>query len=78
MYLQVLAILALLAFAKLRKATTSFVMSVRLSVRPFVLMEQLGSYWTDFHDIEQLSIFRKSVEEFKVSLKFAKNDRYFT
>jgi len=31
------------AFAKLRKATISFVMSVR--------MEQLGSHWTDFHEI---------------------------
>ena len=31
------------AFAKLRKATISFIMSVRLSVR----MEQLGSQWTD-------------------------------
>jgi hypothetical protein len=37
------------AFAKLRKATISFVMSVcvRLSVRT----EQLGSHWTDFHEI---------------------------
>jgi hypothetical protein len=33
------------AFAKLRKATISFVMCVRLSVRT----EQLGSHWTDFH-----------------------------
>jgi hypothetical protein len=33
------------AFAKWQKAIISFVMSVRLSVR----MEQLGSYWTDFH-----------------------------
>ena len=35
------------AFAKLRKATISFVMSVRLSVR----MEQLDSHLTDFHEI---------------------------
>jgi hypothetical protein len=35
------------AFAKLQKATDSFVMSIRLSVR----MEQLGSHWTDFHEI---------------------------
>jgi hypothetical protein len=34
------------ALAKLRKATISFVMSVRL----FVRMEQLGSYWTNFYD----------------------------
>ena len=32
-------------FAKLRKATISSVMSVG----PSVLMEQLGSQWTDFH-----------------------------
>ena len=35
------------AFAKLRKTTISFVMSVRPSYR----MEQLGSHWTDFHEI---------------------------
>jgi hypothetical protein len=34
------------AFAKLRKAAISFVMSDRLSVR----VEQLGSCWTDFHE----------------------------
>jgi hypothetical protein len=33
------------AFAKLLKATISFVMSVRLSIR----MEHLGSQYTDFH-----------------------------
>ena len=33
---------------KITKATTSFVMSVRLSVS--VRKEQLGSHWTDFHD----------------------------
>jgi hypothetical protein len=35
------------AFAKLRKVTVSFVMSAPLSV----LLEQLGSGWTDFHKI---------------------------
>jgi len=35
------------AFAKLLKAANSFVMSIRLTVR----MEQLGSHWTDFHEI---------------------------
>jgi len=35
------------SFAKLRKATISFVMSVR----PIVRMEQLGSHWMDFHEI---------------------------
>jgi len=31
--------------SKIAKATVSFVMFVRLSVR----MEQIGSHWTDFH-----------------------------
>jgi hypothetical protein len=35
------------AFEKFGKANISFVISVRLSVR----MEQLGSHWTDFHEI---------------------------
>jgi hypothetical protein len=34
-------------FTKLRKAATSFVMSIRPSVR----VEQLGSHWTDFREI---------------------------
>jgi len=34
------------AFAKLRKATISFFMSVHPSVR----MEHLGFHWTDFHE----------------------------
>jgi hypothetical protein len=33
------------AFAKLRKATVSFIMPVHPSAR----MEQLGSQWTDFY-----------------------------
>ena len=41
------------AFAKLRKATISFVMSVRPSAR----IEQLGSHWTDFREILYLKIF---------------------
>jgi hypothetical protein len=35
------------AFATLREATVSFVMSVHL----FARMEQLFSIWTDFHEI---------------------------
>jgi hypothetical protein len=46
-------------FWKLRKATISFVMSVRLSVRPSVHTEQLGSHWTDFHEIWYLKNFSK-------------------
>jgi hypothetical protein len=36
------------AFAKLNKATISFVMSVCLTFRPAVRMEHLGSHWTVF------------------------------
>jgi hypothetical protein len=36
------------AFAKLRKATMSFV----IPVRPCVRMEQLGAHLTGFHEIE--------------------------
>ena len=45
------------AFAKLRKTTFSVVMSVR----PFVRMEQLGSNWTDFHEISYMSFFFESL-----------------
>ena len=59
---------------KIVKAAISFVMSVRLSVR----MQHNSSHWKDFHEILCLSIFRKSVEKNKVSLKSDKNNRYFT
>ena len=49
------------ALAKLRKATTNFVMSVllslRLSFRPAVLVQQLNSYWMDFVIILYLRYF---------------------
>jgi len=41
-------------------------------------MEQLGSYWTDFHEIWYLNIFRKSVENVNVVLEYDKNYGYFT
>ena len=53
------------AFGKLRKATISFVISVRPSVR----VEQLGSHYTDFYEISDSIIFRKSVKKNQVSLK---------
>ena len=40
-------------------------------------MEQLGSYWTDFHEILYFIIFRKSVDEIQVSPKYDKNIGYF-
>jgi hypothetical protein len=59
-------------FAKLRKVTVSFVMSVRPSV------------WNNSAPTERLvmkfnlKLFRKSVEKIQVSLKSDKNNGYFT
>jgi heme/copper-type cytochrome/quinol oxidase subunit 4 len=64
-------------FAKLRKATISFIMSVHLSVCPFICVEQLGSHWMDFHEIWYLSIFQKSFQKIQVSLKSDQNTGYF-
>jgi hypothetical protein len=66
------------ALAKLRKATISFIMSIRLSARPSFRTEQLGSHWTNFHVIRYLNIFRKSVEKIQVLLKSDKNKEYST
>jgi hypothetical protein len=56
----------------------NFVTSLCRAVRPSVRMEQFGFYWTNFHEIWYLSIFRKSVEEVQVTLKSDKNSGYFT
>jgi hypothetical protein len=66
------------AFAELRKATVSFVMSVRPLFRPSVRMEQLGSHSKDFLEILHASFFRKFARKIHVSLKSAKNNEYFT
>jgi len=67
------------AFAKFRKATTSFAMSVSVSVCPSdrvsARMEQRNSHWTYFHEIWYSSILRKYVEEIQVSLKSDKHKR---
>ena len=57
-------------FAKLRKATLSFVMSVR--------SEQFVSHWRIFMKSDIWIFFRKSVEKIQVSLKSDKNKGYFT
>ena len=64
--------------AKLRKATIIFDMSVSLSVRPSVRMEQLCFYRKDFHEIWDYGIFLKSVEKIQASLKPDKNNEHFT
>jgi len=64
------------AFAKLQKATISFVMYVCPSGQS-VRMKELGSHWMEFHDIAYLNIFRKCIEESPVSLKYDKNNGHF-
>jgi hypothetical protein len=54
----------LVIFAKLRKATISFIMC--LSVRPSVRLEQFCSRFTDFHEILYVSIFQNPVEKIQV------------
>jgi len=48
------------------------------SARPSFRTEQLGSQWTNFHEIWYLSIFRKLVEKSHISLRSGKNDGSFT
>ena len=58
----------------MRKATISFLMSVRPSLR----VKQLGSHCTDFHEVSYLRIFRESVAKIQFLFKSNKNNRYFT
>jgi len=61
-------------FEKLRKATISLAMSVRPSVR----MDQLGSHWKDFHEIWYMKVFRKTIEKIQISSRSDKIKGYFT
>ena len=49
-----------------------------LSVLLYVRMEQFDFYWTEFHEIWYLSIFRHSVKKIQVSLTSRKDKGYFT
>ena len=49
----------------------------KLRLCPSVRIEQLGSHWTDFHEILYLRVLRKSVEKIQVSLKPNKNYGFF-
>jgi len=53
-------------FMRIRLLASSYVC---LSVLPSVRMEQLGSHWTDFHEIWYLNICRKYLEIIQVSLQ---------
>jgi len=65
------------AFEKLQKNIIGFVKSVRPSVTPTVRMEQLGSHWTDFHEILYLKISRKYVWKIQVALKSDKSHVFY-
>jgi len=60
------------AFAKLRKATISFVTSVIL---PFY-MKTFGSHWTQFHEI--WGFLKNLSKKIQVLVKYDKNNRHFT
>jgi hypothetical protein len=49
-----------------------------LFICPSVRMTLFGSYWTDFHEIWYLRIFRKSVEKIQFLSKSDNNKGYFT
>ena len=70
------------ALVKFLKTTIALVMSlcpsVCLSVCLSVCMEQLGSHWTDFHEIRYLKTLRKSVGKILVWLKSDKTNGYLT
>jgi len=40
-------------------------------------MEQLGCYWTDFHEIRYLGTFIKFIEKIKALLKSDENEGFF-
>jgi hypothetical protein len=64
---------------KLQTATISYVLSLCLSVCPYVFPSaHLQGTRIMYHEIWYLGILRKSVKEIKVSLKSDKNNEYFT
>ena len=61
-----------------QKKCEKWLLASCLPIRPSVRMEQLGSHWTDFHEIWYPNIFRKFVEKIRVLLKYDKNNGCFT
>jgi len=55
-----------------------FCLSLRLSARQNVLMEQLSSHLTDLYENLYFVIYRRSIENTQVSLKSDNNNGYFT
>ena len=63
--------------ARSRNCENRLFASSCLSVCPSARMEQLGSHWTDFHEILYFRSFRKSVDKIQLSLKPGQNKRQF-
>jgi hypothetical protein len=69
------------AFAKLRKATISFVMSIRLSVCLSVHLSAWKNWTTTGRVLMKLDFFsflQKSVQKIQISVKSNKKNGYFT
>ena len=75
MFQQLMFCFFLIVFTKLRKSPLVVVIPVRPSS---LRTQQLGSHWTDFHEIWHLNIFREIVEKVQVSLKPEMNIIFFT
>ena len=58
----------------MRKAITSF----DSSVCPSIYMEKFCSHWTYFDEIWYLRTLRKSVDKIQISLRYDKNNVYFS
>jgi hypothetical protein len=68
-------------FAKLWRATVSFIMSICPSIRSAIHLSASNNstqHSMDFREIWYLSIFRKSVKKIQVSLNSDKSSGYFT
>ena len=61
-------------YARTQNFGKQLLASLCLSIR----VEQLGSLWTDFHEIWYLRFKKKSVEKIQVRIKSDKNNRYLT
>jgi hypothetical protein len=68
----------LVALAKLRKATISFIMRVIPFIRLSVCLPASGPTGRILNTFYIRVVFRKSVEKFQDSLKSDKNNGYFT
>ena len=60
--------------ARLRNCEKRLLATSCMCVRPSVRMEQLGSHWTNFHDVLYEYFFKSCREKIEVSLKSDNNN----